>query len=86
MCGNVHLQYTILEFLPHTEPAPTPTDQVDDFGLSPINTIIKGRDENLPDWGIPPEGIFCQRPESYRRKLPEIPDQFSVNIETLDEV
>jgi len=36
------------------------------------------------DWTIAPEGVFCQRPDIYRKKLPEIPDHFSVKIETID--
>ena len=35
---------------------------------------------------VAPEGIFCQRPDIYRRRLPDMPDQFSVKIETVDEV
>ena len=38
------------------------------------------------DWTIAPEGVFCQRPDIYRKKLPEIPDHFSVKIETIDKV
>ena len=38
------------------------------------------------DWAAPPEGIYCQRPEIYRRHLPELPEQFSVDIESIDEV
>lgn len=38
------------------------------------------------DWTIAPEGVFCQRPDIYRKKLPELPDHFSVKIETVDEV
>ena len=53
-----------------------------DFGLSPINN----RSSNELDWATPPEGIFCQQPDIYRRELPSITDQFSVNIETVDEV
>jgi len=102
MCGNVKLQYTILEFLPHSErrrssEANEDEDQagIDDFGLSPINNdkLVTSRSDTAAaavaneekDWTLPPKGIFCQRPEIFRRKLPEIPDQFSVNIETIDE-
>jgi hypothetical protein len=35
---------------------------------------------------VAPEGVFCQRPDIYRRRLPDMPDQFSVKIETVDEV
>jgi len=35
---------------------------------------------------IAPEGVFCQRPDIYRRRLPDMPDQFSVKIETIDQV
>lgn len=38
------------------------------------------------DWTIAPEGVFCQRPDIYRKKIPDIPDHFSVKIETVDEV
>ena len=29
--------------------------------------------------------MFCQRPDIFRKKLPDIPDHFSVKIETIDE-
>ncbi len=33
-----------------------------------------------------PPGVFCPRPDVYRRPLPDVPDQFSVDIETVEEV
>lgn len=56
-----------------------------EFGLSPQNTVVNGRTERK-DWSLPPHGLFCPRPDIYRRRLPEIPGQFSVKIETVDEV
>ncbi|CAB4064887.1 unnamed protein product [Lepeophtheirus salmonis] len=41
--------------------------------------IFLSEEENLI-----PKGIFCQRPDIYRRRIPDIEDQFSVKIETID--
>ena len=37
-------------------------------------------------WSPAPRGVFCPRVNVYQRRLPEIPNQFSVKIETVDEV
>ena len=60
------------------------SDDTHSFGLRPSGggggVSIKN------DWSIAPEGVFCQRPDIYRKKLPDIPDHFTVKIETADEV
>ena len=66
------------------------TDQTKDegnqhsFGLRPSGSAGGASIRN--DWTIAPQGVFCQRPDIYRKKLPTIPDHFSVKIETVDEV
>ena len=42
--------------------------------------------DDYDDWSKAPEGIYCQRPDIFRRRLPELPEQFSVAIESVDEV
>ena len=37
-------------------------------------------------WSPAPKGVFCPRPDIYRRQLPPVPDQFSVLIETINAV
>ena len=37
-------------------------------------------------WSPAPRGVFCPRPDIYRRQLPAVPDTFSVKIETVNEV
>lgn len=69
-------------------------EESNEFGLSPMNNrvqgswqkrqILKERDD-VGDWSQAPEGIYCQRPDIFRRRLPEMPDQFSVEIESVDE-
>jgi hypothetical protein len=95
-CGEVKLDYTIQSW---ESPASTVRRQLDerdhdeedvDFGLRPIEGTARGRGGGgaaiNSDWSIAPEGVFCQRPDIYRKRLPTIPDQFSVKIETVDEV
>jgi hypothetical protein len=37
-------------------------------------------------WSPAPPGVFCPRLNFYQRRLPEMPNQFSVKIETVDQV
>lgn len=97
-CGEIWLEYTVQRWIETTprgrqrrdesDGEVEDADNLDDssarsFGLSPTATggggVIKG------DWSLAPEGVFCQRPDIYRRRLPDMPDQFSVKIETVDE-
>lgn len=95
-CGNVRLDYTVTKW---QSPSPTimstetdeqtskqeqqAPDTSHSFELQPAQN---GGASIRNDWTIAPEGVFCQRPDIYRKKLPDIPDHFSVKIETVDEV
>lgn len=37
-------------------------------------------------WSPAPSGVFCPRPDIYRRLVPTIPEHFSTIIETVDKV
>ena len=93
---NIQLVYRVLEFRPQANKDHQQQmhrmekgDQVKErdrkeFGMSPISRTSRSLGSH--DWATPPDGIFCQQPDIYRQKLPTIPDQFSVSIETIEEV
>ena len=56
------------------------------LSFRPLTSEDENRLRKEAGWSPAPRGVFCPRPDIYRRKLPEIQDQFSVVIETIDGV
>lgn len=79
--GNLSLKYTV-----HKWHSPSSAKSYDGSTPSSKLSSFGGGAAIKSDWTIAPEGVFCQRPDIYRKKLPDIPDHFSVKIETVDEV
>ena len=52
----------------------------------PVSSDDENRLRREAGWSPAPRGVFCPRVNVYQRRLPEIPNQFSVRIESVDEV
>ena len=58
--------------------------EVSSFSL--LSEADEARMRRQAGWSPAPEGVFCPRLNYYQRQLPDIPAQFSVKIETIDQV